>query len=178
MAPALEPPRRPATIEVSVETLTGSGFNLRVSSFETVMSVKARIQRIEGVPISQQHLIFHERELSDGASLLESGVTSGSRLKLVVAMRGGPVNTRRLPMYDDITRAEMQQLMEMQSREASWDGDTSGRQVTLLVFREGDQVNFYRVMENTDGTFSPLSDSWGSSIRTVIEWLKGPEDWL
>ena len=40
--------RRPAAIEVTVETLTGAGFRLRVSSFETVLSVKARIQRIEG----------------------------------------------------------------------------------------------------------------------------------
>ena len=66
------------------------------------------------MPISQQHLIYQNRELSDGASLIESGVESGSRLQLVVAMRGGPVNTRRLPMYEDITHAEMQQLMEMQ----------------------------------------------------------------
>ncbi|XP_043213172.1 AN1-type zinc finger protein 4-like [Amphibalanus amphitrite] len=163
MAPAS---RRPAAIEVLVETLTGAGFRLRVSSFETVLSVKARIQRIEGVPVSQQHLIYNNKELLDGSSLLESGVHSGSRIQLVVAMRGGPVNMKRLPMYDDITRAELHQLMDMQS-ESPWESDSSGRQVTLLVLREGDQVNFYRVMENGDGTFSPLSDSWGAAIRNM-----------
>ncbi|KAF0302940.1 AN1-type zinc finger protein 4 [Amphibalanus amphitrite] len=126
MAPAS---RRPAAIEVLVETLTGAGFRLRVSSFETVLSVKARIQRIEGVPVSQQHLIYNNKELLDGSSLLESGVHSGSRIQLVVAMRGGPVNMKRLPMYDDITRAELHQLMDMQS-ESPWESDSVGRQVT------------------------------------------------
>lgn len=41
-----------------------------------------------------------------------------------------------------------------------------GCHVTVLVFREGDQVNLFRVIENEDGTYSPLSESWsGSSIR-------------
>ena len=35
-------------MEIFVETLTGTVFQLRVSPFETIMSVKAKIQRIEG----------------------------------------------------------------------------------------------------------------------------------
>lgn len=34
-----------------------------------------------------------------------------------------------------------------------------GRQVTLLVFREGDQLNFFRVVDRGDGTLTPLSES-------------------
>lgn len=36
------------TMELYIETLTGTAFELRVSPFETVMSVKAKIQRLEG----------------------------------------------------------------------------------------------------------------------------------
>ncbi len=39
-----EPPR----MELFIETLTGTAFELRVSPFETIMSVKAKIQRLEG----------------------------------------------------------------------------------------------------------------------------------
>lgn len=36
------------TMELFIETLTGTCFELRVSPFETVISVKAKIQRLEG----------------------------------------------------------------------------------------------------------------------------------
>lgn len=35
-------------MELVIETLTGTAFELRVSPFETILSVKAKIQRQEG----------------------------------------------------------------------------------------------------------------------------------
>nr|CAD7261040.1 unnamed protein product [Timema shepardi] len=44
-----------------------------------------------------------------------------------------------------------------------------GCQVTVLLFREGDQVNLFRVVENEDGSYSPLSQSWnGTSLRNLF----------
>lgn len=37
------------TMELFIETLTGTCFQLRVSPFETIVSVKAKIQRLEGM---------------------------------------------------------------------------------------------------------------------------------
>ncbi|XP_046504622.1 AN1-type zinc finger protein 4 isoform X2 [Equus quagga] len=53
------------TMELFIETLTGTCFELRVSPFEAVISVKAKIQRLEGIPICQQHLIWNNMELED-----------------------------------------------------------------------------------------------------------------
>lgn len=39
----------PFTMELFIETLTGTCFELRVSPFETVACVKAKIQRLEGI---------------------------------------------------------------------------------------------------------------------------------
>lgn len=36
------------TMELFIETLTGTCFELRVSPFEAIISVKAKIQRLEG----------------------------------------------------------------------------------------------------------------------------------
>lgn len=36
-------------MEVYIETLTGSTFGLTVSNLETVLSLKAKIQRLEGM---------------------------------------------------------------------------------------------------------------------------------
>lgn len=35
-------------MDLYIETLTGTAFELRVSPFDTVMSIKAKIQRLEG----------------------------------------------------------------------------------------------------------------------------------
>eukprot|EP00058_Branchiostoma_floridae_P019258 XP_002604748.1 hypothetical protein BRAFLDRAFT_122556 [Branchiostoma floridae] len=83
-------------MDLFIETLTGTAFELRVSPFETVISVKAKIQRLEGIPISQQHLIWRSVELEDDYCLHDYSITDGSTLKLVLAMRGGPINTRRV----------------------------------------------------------------------------------
>ena len=41
-------PYTTAEMELYIETLTGTFFELRVSPFETIMSVQAKIHRLEG----------------------------------------------------------------------------------------------------------------------------------
>ncbi|XP_013397692.1 LOW QUALITY PROTEIN: AN1-type zinc finger protein 4-like [Lingula anatina] len=155
-------------MELYIETLTGAAFELRVSPFETIMSVKAKIQRLEGIPISQQHLIWQSVELEDDYCLHDYSIHDGATLKLVLAMRGGPINTRRVPMEDPALR-EMAEYMEA-NREEIWEKLPGNKQVTLLVFREGDQLNFFRVVDRGDGTLTPLSESLsGGSVCNVYE---------
>jgi len=149
-------------MEIFVETLTGTVFQLRVSPFETIMSVKAKIQRIEGIPIVQQHLIYQSAELEDDFCLHDYNVSDGATLKLVLAMRGGPINTRRIPMEDSNSFREMTEFMEA-THDDLLDQLPGNGQVTLLVFREGDHINFFRVVDRGDGTLTPLSENIGGS---------------
>ncbi|KAL8591350.1 hypothetical protein ACOMHN_052616 [Nucella lapillus] len=154
-------------MELFIETLTGTAFELRVSPFETIMSVKAKIQRLEGIPISHQHLIWHSVELEDDYCLHDYQIHSGATLKLVLAMRGGPINTRRIPVEDTALR-EMAEYMEA-NKDEILDKLPENRNVTLLVFREGDQLNFFRVIERGDGTLTPLSESMSTSVYNLNE---------
>lgn len=156
-------------MDLFIETLTGTAFELRVSPFETIMSVKAKIQRLEGIPMSQQHLIWRSVELEDDYCLHDYNITDGATLQLVLAMRGGPINTRRIPVEDPTLR-EMAEYMEV-NREEIWDKlPKDNRQVTLLVFRDGDQLNFFRVVDRGDGTLTPLSDSLsGASMYNLYD---------
>ncbi|XP_041362257.1 AN1-type zinc finger protein 4-like isoform X2 [Gigantopelta aegis] len=149
-------------MELFVETLTGTAFELRVSPFETIMSVKAKIQRLEGIPISHQHLIWQSVELEDDYCLHDYSIHSGATLRLVLAMRGGPINTRRVPVEDSTLR-EMAEYMEA-NRDEILDKLPNNRHVTLLVFREGDQLNFFRVVDRGDGTLTPLSETLSASV--------------
>lgn len=53
--------------------------------------------------MGQQHLLYKYEELDDDAEMKDIPLVKGSRLKLVIGMKGGPVSARRvvtLPDYD------------------------------------------------------------------------------
>lgn len=154
-------------IALFVETLTGTTFEMTVSPYDTIMSIKSKIQRVEGIPVSQQHLLYNLHELEDSAVLMDYSITNGSTIKLVLSMRGGPISTvRRILPLDDITWKELVDF----NRDDILEDLPPGCRMAVLVFREGDQLNMFRVLENIDGSYSPLSDSWsGSSMRNLFE---------
>uniref|UniRef100_A0A3B1ISW7 Zinc finger, AN1-type domain 4 n=1 Tax=Astyanax mexicanus TaxID=7994 RepID=A0A3B1ISW7_ASTMX len=153
------------TMELFIETLTGTCFQLRVSPFETIISVKAKIQRLEGIPVAQQHLIWNSLELEDEYCLHDYSIAEGCTLKLVLAMRGGPINTRRVTVEDSVK--ETSDCLDKRSDEL-WEKSLSNKQVTFLVYREGDQLNFFRVVDRGDGTLTPVSESLsGGSMRNM-----------
>ncbi|XP_032288123.1 AN1-type zinc finger protein 4 isoform X3 [Phoca vitulina] len=80
-------------------------------------------------------------------------------------MRGGPINARRVPMEDPLR--EMAEYMDS-SRDEVWEKTSCNKQVTFLVYREGDQLNFFRVVDRGDGTLTPLSESLsGGSVYNL-----------
>lgn len=150
-------------LELSIETLTGTAFEIKVSPNDTIMSIKSKIQSVEGIPISQQHLLYNLEELDNSASVRDYSIQNGATLKLVLSMRGGPISTKRLP---PVEWRDLQELMSDSRRDDLFERLPSGSRVTVLVFRDGDQGNLLRVVENEDGSFSPLCESWDrTSIR-------------
>lgn len=53
---------------------------------------------------------------------------------------------------------EVADLMES-TKEEGWEKSQTNKQVTFVVYREGDQLNFFRVVDRGDGTLTPLSES-------------------
>jgi hypothetical protein len=82
-------------IDITIETLTGTSFQLKASVNDTIQSIKKKIQRLENIPISQQHLIWQSNELEDKNTLKDYNLQDGATLKLVLTLRGGPINSRR-----------------------------------------------------------------------------------
>ena len=82
-------------IDINIETLAGTSFALKVSLLESIQSLKAKIQRHEGIPISHQHLVWHSVELQDQSCLNDYNIPNGATIRMVLALRGGPINTRR-----------------------------------------------------------------------------------
>ncbi|XP_021798908.1 AN1-type zinc finger protein 4 isoform X4 [Papio anubis] len=95
-------------------------------------------------------------ELENDYCLNDYNISEGCTLKLVLAMRGGPINTRRVPTEDPLTK--MAEYLDS-SRVEVWEKTSCNKQVTFLVYREGDQLNFFPAVDRGDGTLTPLSDS-------------------
>ena len=50
---------------------------------------------LTGIPVYQQQLVWAGLELQDEFCLEEYSIPSGAQLKLLVAMRGGPIHAQR-----------------------------------------------------------------------------------
>eukprot|EP01065_Artemidia_motanka_P034658 TRINITY_DN4230_c0_g1_i5.p1 TRINITY_DN4230_c0_g1~~TRINITY_DN4230_c0_g1_i5.p1 ORF type:complete len:222 (+),score=58.49 TRINITY_DN4230_c0_g1_i5:135-800(+) len=73
---------------VLIETLAHKVIEISCSEDDTVLAIKGKTERTEGVPVDQQRLIVNRRQLEDSATLREYGITEGTRLWLVYRLRG------------------------------------------------------------------------------------------
>eukprot|EP00731_Ephydatia_muelleri_P024775 Em0016g1046a len=139
-------------IDLSVEALTGTVYDLCVSPFETILGIKMKIQRLEGIPVYQQQLVYKDTELQDEFCLEEYGICSGAQLKLLIAMRGGPVHAHRIPL-EDPTLLEIAELLEA--------GRSSSRspehRLTVMFVRDGDDVGIVQVYPEDIESTSTIS---------------------
>lgn len=85
-------------------------------------------------------------------------------------MRGGPISTRRV-VLEDPSLQEVIDYVEANGEDMWNDLPTSdSTQVTVLLFRDGDQLNFFRVIDRGDGTLTPLSESLsGNSMYNLYD---------
>ncbi|XP_054268117.1 uncharacterized protein LOC128989966 [Macrosteles quadrilineatus] len=152
---------------IIIETLTGTTFEVKVSPQDTVKSIKTKIQRVEGIPVSHQHLLYNSRELEDTACITEPsvGLCEGSTVKLVLSMRGGPISLVHQPM--PLNRTILRSLVKF-SREDALEDLPPGCRMAILVLRVGDQLNLLHVVEDDED-----SDSASFSRDTSIDLLEG-----
>lgn len=76
-------------MQVKVKTLTGRDIPVDVEATDKIMHIKEMMEEKEGIPPSQQRLIFNGSSLNDESSVEESGIKAGSSLHLVLTLRGG-----------------------------------------------------------------------------------------
>ncbi|CAN7990011.1 unnamed protein product, partial [Ixodes pacificus] len=99
-----------------------------------------------GIPVSQQHLIWQCQELPDESSLHDCNITDGATLKLVLGMRGGPINTRKASAEERPSLFDVAKYLDAKQEELGLNAPRL-RAVRMVVMRDGDQVHLYTLVD-------------------------------
>ena len=69
--------------EITVKDINGSIYTLQVETGDSIDNVKAKIQEQTGIDPADQILIYAGKQLEDGRTLYDYGITGGERIHLV-----------------------------------------------------------------------------------------------
>ena len=74
-------------MQIKIKNLAGKTLTLDIESGDTIENVKKRVEEKEGIPPSQQRLIFCGRAMADAKTVSDYNLQAGNTLHLVLALR-------------------------------------------------------------------------------------------
>lgn len=76
-------------MQIFLKTLTGRTMTLNVEANDTIQEVKRRITEKEGIPVSEQRLIFGGKNLESERTIADYNIQKESTIHLILRLRGG-----------------------------------------------------------------------------------------
>ncbi|SCU86308.1 LANO_0C07514g1_1 [Lachancea nothofagi CBS 11611] len=76
-------------MKLTVKTLTGKEIEVVVDPEDKFYRIKEYLEEREGIPPTQQRLIFQGKQIDDEMTISAANLSSGMQLHLVLTLRGG-----------------------------------------------------------------------------------------
>ncbi|CAH0549770.1 unnamed protein product [Brassicogethes aeneus] len=92
---------------VCVKTLADKELEFKVSSNDTVETLRLLIEAKEGIPVDKQRLVFEGKQCEDGRSMKDYNIQAGSTLYLLLRLCGGGVCSDTVEGADDVKQRFM-----------------------------------------------------------------------
>jgi ubiquitin len=74
-------------MQLKIKNLAGKTLTIDVEPTDTIENIKKRVEEKEGIPPSQQRLIFAGRAMADARTVQDYGLKAGNTLHLVLSLR-------------------------------------------------------------------------------------------
>lgn len=144
---------------LTIETLTENAFDVIMHRRALVADLKMRIRYITGIDTTDQHILMGSVELKDDQTLEHYRIETGSKLRLVTSMRGGPISFRRpspVPPFINLA-AFLMAAAEAESptdtKKQSNENTDKGQPVAYYIIHDGIIVKVISKYCNTSGIF-------------------------
>ncbi|KAL5061668.1 hypothetical protein RYX36_023405 [Vicia faba] len=86
-------------MDVTFEVHRGRKFSIEIGFFDTILEIKEKVLKYQGIPISKQTLIFNGQILQDDGDIWKCAIFQNSCIQLLVA--GTDSDHQKLPIDGD-----------------------------------------------------------------------------
>lgn len=151
-------------IQLNIESVLGQSFQIFAAPYERVFNLKERIEYSKGISVSQQRLIWQSVELQDDMTVENLNLQDGAKLTLIPAMRGGPLNYRRVELKETLSPEILKKLTEVASEETN----SNKAPLVVMVVHDGQLLNLFQ-LHDSDSSLESLNTS-------LFEYEEGSEE--
>ncbi|KAK1378954.1 ubiquitin domain-containing protein 7SL RNA1-like [Heracleum sosnowskyi] len=173
-------------MDVYFETRMGKPFCIEIGYFDTVLEIKEKVQKYQGIPISRQTLLFKGHCLEDGRDVEYCEIFHNSRIQLMltpdttVKLEDSPPKSSKIQVFirmgtskkrveidvDDTIVQFKEKICELESGSLNWRA--------LSVYVHGNElhdnqfVRDYEISDNSeiDVLIKPLQNSAVTTVTT------------
>ncbi|XP_020876462.1 uncharacterized protein LOC110227222 [Arabidopsis lyrata subsp. lyrata] len=98
-------------MNVLIDTESGSSFSITVDIWETVLKIKEKIEKSQGIPVSKQTLYFQGKVLQDHVDKFDCTILFDSRLLLSISPEENPNQNNDQMLIDSATGKKITKVM-------------------------------------------------------------------
>eukprot|EP00048_Salpingoeca_helianthica_P024229 m.30691 g.30691 ORF g.30691 m.30691 type:complete len:994 (-) comp9260_c0_seq1:4-2985(-) len=147
-----------ALFTITINTMLGGAFIVEVAPSMTILSLKEMLAQIQGIPTSQQSLVYQHRVLEDELDLATAGVCAGATLTLVLKLQSAlTATTSTTDVFLDEAVADALELhsldvfditgLDEQEREELLTALFASTSRALIVCKDGDILSFFQIQQ-------------------------------
>ncbi|CAL9233154.1 unnamed protein product [Arabidopsis halleri] len=124
-------------MDVIIDTLSGSPFSNKVDFWETVLTIKEKIEKSQGIPVSKQTLYFQGKVLHDHVDKFNCTILFESRLLLSISPEDNPNQnndqTEESKQIDEFVKKQDRSLMS--NNDQMLIDAATGKKITKVMAR-------------------------------------------